>query len=322
VPDDWDTQFTTEALTRVDAFIAQHPELTRQGVEQPGQGATNRVIFARRGDSLVVFKVFCEVERKERECFGLRHWQETGLVPELIWDADANMILTSYVPGTHLHAARELDGEAVWREACRETGKAVGTLACVPLGSVSQATFESSFYGKLGTLEAYLGRILDLGRSIHARDPDFGESFWGDSLDFIGTQLDYILCQPRLLYHQDVGNLHVRGGRFLGFYDLEMCRVGCVSMQLGASLGLFVDCGEAGWEPFCGGWERATHKALGYDDLKAAEAVQHLLCWREISRYLSYDGTPGTGYTWANPADPSRYRTHIEAVEGMLGIDR
>jgi hypothetical protein len=270
MPDDRATQFTTEALTRVDAFIAQHPGLTRQGVDQPGQGATNRVIFARRGDSPVAFKVFCAIERKERECFGLRHRHETGLVPELIWDADPSVIVTSYVPGAHLHTAPELDGEATWREACRETGKAVGSLTCVPFGNVSQATFESSFYGELGTLEAYLGRILDLGRSIRAQDPDFGGSFWGDSLDFVCAQLDHILCYPRLLYHQDVGNLHVRRGCFMGFYDLEMCRVGWASMQLGAALGLFVGGGEAGWQAFYEGWERATRVALGYDDLKAA----------------------------------------------------
>ncbi len=67
--DDWATQFTEEALAKVDGFIAAHPEYTRRGVEQPGQGATNRVIFARRGGELVVLKVFCEAERKERECF-------------------------------------------------------------------------------------------------------------------------------------------------------------------------------------------------------------------------------------------------------------
>jgi len=230
MPDDWAMQFTTEALNKVDAFVAEHPTYTRRGVEQPGQGATNRVIFAHRGDDLVVFKVFCETERKERECFGLRHWQDTGLVPELIWDADPSMVVMSYVPGAHLHVAREADGEAAWRQACFEIGKAVGALARVPLSSADRAAFESSFYGELGTLEAYLGRILTLGRSIHARDPDFRDGFWGDSLDLVGAQLDRILGQPRLLYHQDVGNLHVRQGRFMGFYDLEMCRVGCASM--------------------------------------------------------------------------------------------
>ncbi|MBL7200711.1 MAG: hypothetical protein ISS56_11210 [Anaerolineae bacterium] len=50
---------TKDARTKVDAFIAQHPGYTRDGVQQPEQGATNQVIFARRGDERVIFKVFC-----------------------------------------------------------------------------------------------------------------------------------------------------------------------------------------------------------------------------------------------------------------------
>jgi hypothetical protein len=321
MPDEWATQFTDDALTRVDAFIAEHPGYTREGVEQPGQGATNRVVFARRGDELVVFKVFCERERKERECFGLRHWRDTGLVPELICDADPSMLVMSHIPGMYLHAARDADGEAMWRRACRETGKAIGTLTGVPLGAARRSTFESCFYGGLGRLEAYLVRIVELGRSIHARDPDFGDGFWRESLDFVDAQLTGILSQPRILYHQDVGNLNVRRGRFMGFYDLEMCRVGCASMQLGSSLGMLG--GErAAWEPFCEGWEAATGVPLGPEARRAAAAVSHLLSWREISRYLSYDGTPGSGYAWARPADPVRYSASIEEVERMLGVER
>jgi len=320
MPNDWATQFTQEALAKVDAFIATHSGYTRQGVEQPAQGATNRVVFARRGDGPVVFKVFCNAERKERECFAFNHWQETGLVPELIWDADPRMIVTSYVPGDFLPAAREVDGEVAWRKACRETGRAIGSLTRVPLSAADRATFESRFYEGLGSLEAYLARIIELGRSIQARDPDFSDGFWRESLDFIETQLDGILSQPPVLYHQDPGNLHVRQGRFMGFFDLEMCRVGCTAMQLASSLGMLG--GEkAGWDPFREGWEAATNARLGPGDRRTAAAAQHLLQWREISRYLSYDGTPGTGYAWASPADPVRYRRAIKAAETMLGTE-
>ena len=78
MPDDWATRFTREALTKVDAFIAERPGYTKDGVAQPRQGATNRVVFARRGDDLVVLKVFCNTERRDRECFAFRHWQGRG----------------------------------------------------------------------------------------------------------------------------------------------------------------------------------------------------------------------------------------------------
>jgi len=317
--DDWPTRFTGEALARVDAYIAAHPAYTRRGVEQPAQGATNRVIFARRDGEPVVFKVFCEVERKERECFALRHWQETGLVPELIWDADPRMIVTSYLPGVSLPAARAAYGEAVWRKACWSVGRSAASLVRVRLGSAERADFESRFYDGLGALEAYLGRIHDLGHSIHRRDSSFGGRFWQESLDLIESQLSSILAQPRGLYHQDAGNQHVECGRFVGFFDLEMCRVGGAAMQLASSLWMLEGCQE-GWACFRTGWEEESGAPLGSGDRMAALAASHLLHWREISRYLSYDGTPGSGYAWASPADPATYRRSMEAAERLLAV--
>jgi hypothetical protein len=308
-------------LAKVDAFIAEHPDYTRQGVRQPGQGATNRVFFARRGRDLVVFKVFCEVERKERECFGLRHWRDTGLVPDLIWDADPTMIVMSHVPGVYLRVARKLEGEAVWRESCRETGRAAGLLTRVPLTSTDQAAFESRFYAGIETLENYLGRILVLGRSVHARDLDFRDAFWRESLDFTDSRLGGILSQTPVLYHQDASNLNVWRGRFMGFYDLEMCRVGCAAMQLASSFGM-LDGERAAWEPFRQGWETATDEPIVHQDLSAAAAGYHLLCWREISRYLSYNGTPRSGFGWASPADPVSCRESIESMENMIDLAR
>jgi hypothetical protein len=320
MPDDWPSRYAAESLAKVDVYIAAHPEYTRRGVKQPAQGATNRVIYARRDGVLVVFKVFCEVERKERECFALRHWRETGLVPKLIWDADPRMVVTSYLPGVSLPAAREAYGETAWGEACLAAGRAAALLLRVPLGTAERAAFESRFYDGLGALEAYLGRMLELGHSIHRRDPGFRGRFWRESLDLIEGQLGSILAQPRALYHQDPGNLHVEQGRFAGFFDLEMCRVGGAAMQLASSLGM-LEGRQEGWTRFCAGWEVATGTPLSSGDRMAALAASHLLHWREISRYLSYDGTPGSGYAWASPADPAACRRSLEKTEGMLGID-
>ena len=134
-------------------------------------------------------------------------------------------------------------------------------------------------------------------------------------------QLDSILAQPRALYHQDPGNLHVEQGRFVGFFDLEMCRAGGAAMQLASALEM-LEGKQEGWAPFRAGWEAATGAPLGPADRMAALAASRLLHWREISRYLSYDGTPGSGYAWASPADPAAYRKSMEAAEDLLGIDR
>ena len=151
--DDWATQFAAEALTKVDAFIAGHHGYTRDGVEQPEQGATNRVVFARCDGDVVVFKVFCNRERRDREYFALKHWQETCLVPKLIWHADPRMIVTTHIPGVNLAAARGIHGEDAWRQACRETGGAIGSLTRIPLSDADRAAFESRFYEGLGALE-------------------------------------------------------------------------------------------------------------------------------------------------------------------------
>jgi hypothetical protein len=208
---------------------------------------------------------------------------------------------------------------AAWQAACLETGKAIGSLTLVPLSVNDRIAFETRFYDDLGPLEAYLGRILELSRGVHARDPDFQGDFWRQSLDFVEEHLEEIFSQPRILYHQDVSNLHVQSRRFMGFFDLEMCRVGCAAMQLASAFGM-LEGERAAWEPFRKGWEIATGKPLRRADLNAAAAANQLLHWREICRYLSYDGTPGTGYDWAHPADPVQYRQSIQAVSRMLNV--
>jgi len=202
-------RFTVEALSEVDRFIAGHGDLTRRDVAQPGQGSTNRVIFARRGGDLVVFKVFCEADRKQRECFALRHWGATGLVPELLWDAGPRMIVMSHVPGGWLADARRVDGRRAWADASRDAGRAAGSLTRVPLSSRDRASFESRFHPETPTLESYLDRILRLARCIHDRDPD---------LRYTCRAAEVLASIPRAV------PALIRG---LGS-DQEMVRIGCV----------------------------------------------------------------------------------------------
>jgi hypothetical protein len=314
--DDWQT---ADALAQVDAYIARHAGCTRDGVPQPGQGSTNRIVYLRRDGQILVCKVFCQAERKGREAFAMMHWRHTGLVPRLLDEIGDRMIVMSFVPGEYLWQSRQTDGEAVWLENCRQVGRAMAMLAQVRLTDEQRIAFESQYYPDSPTLGDYLGRILTLGRSIHLRDPDFGDGFWGRSLDFVQSQLPAILAEPRVLYHQDIGNLHVQAGRFMGFFDLEMCRVGTAGMQLGSAVA-YTDEGTEVWPPLREGWELGMARPLSEPELRSAAAVHHLLCWRVISRYLSYDGTPGTGYDWAEPADPARYRRSIERVHGALGL--
>jgi hypothetical protein len=304
------------AIARADAFIATHPEYSRNDVPPPTGGHTNKIVFARRGSDLVVFKIFCEDERKERECFGMRHWQSTGLVPELICECDASMIVMSFVQGTNLTHLRKIEGDEYWHSACRAVGHAIASLALTPLSAAAKCEFESRFYGRQ-SLRGYLTQILSLGRKIHERDPDFKDDYWKQSLDFMESQIDVMLAEPSTLYHQDVSNFYVRNGRFQRFFDLEMCRVGTPMMQLGSSL-LMMSERRDGWSQFKAGWQDALGRPLASRELRAAVGFNSVMQWRVISRYMSYDGTPGTGFAWASPADPDRTRKKLEDVREMV----
>jgi hypothetical protein len=243
------------------------------------------------------------------------------LVPELIWDADPAMIVTTHIPGVSLAAARGSISDDVWYEACRETGAAVASLMLVPMPKTDRAAFDSRFYGKLGPLESYLGKVMTLGRGVQTLDPDFQDEYWAESLDFVASQMPDILSQPRSLYHQDPGNLHIEDGRLAGFFDLEMCRIGGAAMQLAYCLGMFQNSKE-GWDSFCEGWESTFEVKLELSDRLAVAAAIHLLGWRVICRYMSYDGNPGSGFDWASPADPAYWRQAIEEAEDMLEVKR
>lgn len=313
--------FTDRALAAVDAFIAEHPGYTRAGVDQPKQGATNRVVFGRRGDEQIVFKVFCEAERKKRECCAYRHWSGTGLVPRLLADVEPDMIVMTHIPGANLGWLRSVTDDREWFEACSQMGRAVASLMSVPMSAKSRMEFEFRFYGGLGSLEAYLGKTMELARSVQRLDPDFRDDYWAESLDFVDRQLPIIFAQPRALYHQDPANHGIEGGRFSGFFDLEMCRVGGSAMQLAYCTGMLHGTKE-GWRHFCAGWEAVKGVTLGSDDCNAIAGAVHLLSWRVITRYMSYDGTPGSGHKWAKPADPARCRQLIDKTEEMLNTGR
>ena len=301
---------------RLNDFLRENPDYFEDPALQASQGATNFVKFLRHEGAVVVAKVFHDDERKQRECFALRHWQDSGLVPALLRDDAPHILITSFVPGEMLRTTPE---NPLWRADCHAVGHAAGRLTRVPLDEAKRREFESRFYADVPTLEIFAFRILALGRGVASRDSDFSDSFWRTSLDHIENQLPLILREKQNLYHQDAANLHVENGRFMGFFDFEMSRVGGVSMQLASCLGMLGARSET-WQSFREGWEAATGLTLGLTARATASAAFQLLGWREITRYLSYDGTPGSGFPWAGPADPLWHRERFQAVAAMFGL--
>jgi len=297
-------------------YLAAHPEWSLDGVSQPMQGATNLVVVAGRGADRVVLKLFRRSERYQRERLALMHWAGMGLVPRLLDEQSPRLLVMSYLPGDMLHVVRARQGEQAWLDGCQAVGEAAARLTQVELAQETGRAYSARFYEGMGSLDRYLGRIVGLGESIHRLDADFQDGYWGASLGLIGDELDGILGEPRGLYHQDASNLHLADGRFEGFFDLEMTRVGGPTMQIASCLRLF-EFRRRAWERFAAGWVRVTGQAL---DSRRVLAAGHLLAWREICRYLSYDGTPGSGYDWASPADPDWYRGLLDGLGEMLSL--
>jgi hypothetical protein len=279
------------AYPAVEQFIARHPEYTLDPNQSGNQSATNYVIFGHRGQEQVIFKYFCEDERKEREVYALRHFGETGFVPQLLEDVDKRLIVQSRIPGSWFPSPGDPAFSTVDAHRVGYTlGQATAALLNVPLSAQAARDFESHFYDGLA-LENYFRDILDASWLIHQNVDAYRTPLFAHSLESIETNLPYILSQKRLLYHQDAMNMHFSESNFTGFFDLEMCRIGTEAMQIGSLWYIFAIYNN--WNAFAQGYAAVAGCELDEQDFAAARAFAHFLVWRYISRYGRWRGESG-----------------------------
>jgi len=271
---------TAEAWEYVRGFTQRHPQYTIDPEQSGGQGNTNYVIFGRCGAERVVFKYFCRGERKEREAFGLRHWAATGLVPRLFAEDGRRLAVIALVPGEFLPAPDpELAG--------RTLGQATARLVQTPLRASVATQFERRFYGG-ETFEQYYQTIVRASRAIHERVELYADPLYGRSLALVESQLPSLFASERVLYHQDAANAHFQDSRFTGFFDLEMCRVGTVAMQLGCLYGV---CQLNGmWPHFATGFSQEHGSPWTRQQEETSRAVFELMVWRYLSHYGEWHG--------------------------------
>jgi len=307
MPNEKQLQFTTTAKSKIAIFLKEHPKYAQEGVEQPSQGATNHVAFLRRNNELCVIKVFCQPERKARECFALQHWQQTGLVPKLLWQNDQDMIINTYLPGVFLTDYEETNKNLL--TACYKAGEAFGHLAQTPWTHKNQTVFSDPIYGKRTIdLEQILNDNLQQAKSFS--NPKFQDPFWHESLDFVQEHMSAILSQPRFLCHGDAGHILVTPHQTINIFDLEMCFVGNTALQLSYILnsnGLrrLFDADKKRWQAFCSGWEEMTQNHLTETDHQAIIAAHNLRCWHQL-------------LTYSNNPKPKTYRTRIEMAQNIV----
>ncbi len=271
-------------------FVKAHPAYSIDPDQSGSQSVTNYVIFGHRGAQPVVFKYFCEDERRAREVYSLNHFAETGIVPQLLEDDQQRLIVVARIPGAFLpgpegdtDAFRAIDTTRVGYTL----GQATAQLMNVPMNTQAAQDFESRFYDGLRLPEYFQG-ILQAAWSIHRTVDCYKGSVFAQALECIEENLDYILAQKRLLYHQDAMNMHFADSHFTGFFDLEMCRVGTEAMQIGSLWWIFAVF--KAWEPFVQGYAATTQRELGPQDFAAGRAFAHFMVWRYISRYGRWHG--------------------------------
>lgn len=310
MPNPHQIKFAQIAKNKVESFLQSNPHYTQQGVSQPNQGATNHVVFLQSDTGKHVLKIFCQLERKERERFALQHWQEIGFVPQIIWDEEPDSLLITYVPGDFLNM--QTGPPEKLAEICFEVGQAFGKLSRISWTDEHQKTFQSTKYGERTIdLKSWLEQGIEQARSY--QNPNFQSKYWQESINFVEQNIDTILSQPRYLCHGDAGHIHVSSDHFIGIYDTEMCFVGCQAMQLSLILnsnGLrrFFAEDLTRWNAFCNGWQTITNQNWTTSDFEAVIAAHNWRCWQQI---LSYSPDPKTK-TYHN-----RIETAKQIVYGM-----
>ena len=271
------------ALPAIDAFVRSHKGYSIDEDQDGSHGNTNYVIFGHLDSEAVVFKYFFDPERREREAYGLRHWKETGLVPRIVHDDGEHLLVQSRLLLDPESMDMEIDSGAVGHAL----GEGIAALYGVPLSDQDKIDFESRFYGGVD-LHGYVTGIVAAGHSIHECVPEYASKTFAHSLSFLDSQLSNLLAPPYRLYHQDAGNLLYAGDQLVGFFDLEMCRVGTLPIQIGCVIGIIS--GLNGWDAFVRGFRTASGQTLGNYELECARAWDHFMVWRYVSHYGDWVG--------------------------------
>ena len=296
------------ALPAIEVFVSSHDGFSIDEDQEGSHGNTNYVAFGHLDSKPVVFKYFFRPERREREVYGLRHWETTGLVPKVVHDDGDHLLVQSRLILDPAVSGKALDSSVVGRAL----GEAIAKLYCVPLSAEEKGDFESRFYDGVD-LHDYVNGIVGASRQIHESVPEYASETFSRSLSFVESQLPVLLAPPYRLYHQDAGNLLYGGDQFVGFFDLEMCRVGTLAIQIGCVMGTVreLDC----WSSFVRGFHSLTDLAPGEEELASARAWSHFMVWRYVSQYGEWRGGDHRAVDKSQiPSEAEKYRLEIESI--------
>ena len=270
-------QMFDAATAKVEEFVRNNPEYVLDA-DQPAEvrdqlhGGTNFVLWGHHGPAPVVFKYFHPQWggprwRNERAC--LEHFAATGVVPKVHAVVPETLIVTSCLPGEFI-GTEATEGELTRAEVDRlgrELGAAIGKLVNLPLPEDGTGYSIVRDYALLPwntDLRKAVEFYVDLCRQDQRLKESGADPFYNESLMLVENQLESIGRQSRLIYHEDL-HCHSYRGRFQGFFDLEMARLGTELMQLER---VFRWCSPPGlaWTNVLAGYQTETGRTVAAED--------------------------------------------------------
>jgi hypothetical protein len=207
------------------------------------------------------------------------------------------------------------------QELSRQIGRALGKIASTPLPAPAAGYSPLRDFTGLAWSPCQswmLARYLTTCRRIQTVIPAYTDPFCDASLALLASQVEQVDHQRHIFFHEDIWNLRVDATRFLGFYDLEMCRLGTESMQLGVAVELCGP-GRLEWGHLQRGYEAEVGRSLEDANLLAVLAMNHFYHWIRVCGWGEWDGDPAhTDHRRASTEDADHYITRMKAACAVL----
>lgn len=306
-------------------FVQSHPEYTLSDVPPTIQGNSNRVLFAMHGDESVVMKYYGEPARKSCEAFALAHLAKTGLVPKIVDPGTRNLLIMERLPSvsfeTLLDATRSCArDQTLLADIGRQIGHALEAFSRVSPPTFDRVPLRDPEPGRpdfqRADLREMLRLFLDASWRVYEREPCYHTPFFRRSLMFQESQLAVVAAQPQFLYLSDLnpGNVIVHDGMLRGFIDLEVCRCGTESMQLGSALFNFADYPTV-WTAILNGYEKAAGRFITRETLEAARAMSQFDHWMFINCWAH---TGPVRPQWFRLPDAGEVMRYFERCEALI----
>jgi len=297
MPEDWRIELEKQSNAALETFVTKNPKFSVNPTQPAYRGGTNFITFGHYDLKPIVFKYFVRNYRWQNEYFCLRYFAKTGYVPRILAVVPEQLIVMTRLLGQGL-GQEDLSSQSV-QQVSYQIGQALAAFAQTPLPEVESGYSPVSDFKCMewGTdLREVLKRYLMLCRAVQEVIPTYQTPFFTKSLTLVESQIDVISKQPRILFHEDIRNMIAHRGTFVGFYDLEMCRLGTEAMQLGVAVRL---CKKQEWHSYCldwkrfiDGYQRVIERELAEEDFLSILAMSHFYHHIRVCRWAQWDGDP------------------------------